>query len=498
MPPSYTIAPEPRPSARASLVPNPNALLAVIACAIALAVTKVLSSIFGELPASYVIGGIAILAIPTALAALRGAVDATGPDVWPAVAFYLSVYQSPVMRLVFGGRPLDGTETDVLDIALYAALAVSWLVCLRPGAFDPARARPRPLDDYTQHGATMVAYSGLFAALIGYALLLYWITSVGLGRMATASLGDIYLYAGGRSVVTFQWPFIVGGLVTMSVAFARWPGTKPSWLWRAAYYAFLAAYVATCARLGTRGPVLELFGAIYLVRSATRRPVSKRFLAAFAPVLGFFFFFVSAMRSHLDSGIAGTSIDEVSVQAESTFDVDATSEFDAAFDNAAMIVRYTGNQLPYLYGDSWTDLPLQLVPRQVVGSKPLGLSAWWIQYVDPQGAAQGAGRAFSSFAEGYLNFGAPGAIAQVSAVTVFLLSMFPLIRSRIVGIAPAAAATIAHGYHYHRSELILLAFTFRNAFLVGLATLFLDWLLKQLYPARGARLAVVGEADDAT
>ena len=237
--------------------PNASALLAVIACAIVLAATELISSVSEASASLYLAGGISILATPAIVAATRRALRPTGAEVLPAVAYYLSIYHAPVMRVLLGGRPIDGTESfKVLQIALYGSVGVSCLVSLRPGAFDRRRALPPALEDTTPHAARIAAYAGMSATLIGYLLLAIWIGTIGLGRISSASLTDVYLYGSGQSTVTFQWPFIAGGIITMALAFARWPGPGPSLALRGLFWFFIAAYVWINARLGARGPSL--------------------------------------------------------------------------------------------------------------------------------------------------------------------------------------------------------------------------------------------------
>jgi hypothetical protein len=454
-------------------LPTATAVLSVVTCAAILAVTKAISTLIPEAGASptlYLAGGITILAIPAAIAWYKRALRPTGAELLVPFAFYLSMYQAPLARLVVGGSPLDSAEINVLDMALYASQAVSCLVSLRPGAFDPRHSLPPPLDDASPHSARLEAYAGVAAMAFGYALLAIWIGSVGLERMSSASVTDVYLYGANRATVSFQWPFIVGGILTIAHAFARWPGGGPPLTLRVLYLISITAYISVTLRLGARGPTIEILGAIYLIRSETRRPVSRRLLVAGTVLIAVLFFLGSAMRSRLYSGFQGASVSDAADRAEGAATGEGPSEFDAIFENHVMVVRLAGVKMPYLEGGSWADLPLQLIPRQILDSKPQGLSAWWIRYVDAETARRGGGRAFGSFAEGYLNFGVPGAVAQVAVVTLALLALLPWLRALPVGIAPAAATVLSLGYHCHRSELVFLEFTARNAAIVALAT----------------------------
>ncbi|HEY3821377.1 MAG TPA: hypothetical protein VGL81_29625 [Polyangiaceae bacterium] len=424
-----------------------------------------------------------ILAIPAITAWRKGALRPLGADVLPALAFYLTMYQAPLRRLVFAGESLTSSEITVLDMALYCSAGVSCIVSLRPGAFVARRATPVPLGDLTIQEARIEAYAGFGAILLGFAFFAIWVASAGLSNVLSASLGDIYLTNAGdgaRTTATFQWPLVVGGVGAITHAFARWPGRGPATRLWVPYAIAIVCYAIINARLGARGPTLELFVAIYLIRAETRRPVSRRGLLAFAAAFGFFFFFVSVMRQNLDEGLAGASGEKVSAEAEGTLTGENATEFDVIFDNHVMVTQLAGTKVPYLEGDSWTSVPMQLIPRQIMKNKPTQLSVWFIDYIDHQTARKGGGRAFGSFAEGYLNFGVPGAAAQVVAITMLLLALLPLLRAKAVGVAPAAAALLAFGYHSHRSELLVVAFTTRNAAIVATVTFVIAWILAQI------------------
>jgi hypothetical protein len=445
-----------------------------------LAIVKAISTLApeaGASPALYLTGGMAILAVPAAIAWDRGTLRVTGGEVIAPLAFHLSMYQSPLVKLAMGRGPLDSVEVTVLDMALYASLAVASLVSLRPGAFDQRYCARAPLDDLNPYHARYQAYAGVLVAGFGYTLFSVWVASVGLSRLATASVTDVYLYGANQATVSFQWPFIVIGILIMARAFARWPGDGPSIWLHAIYIAAIVVYVIVTIRLGARGPTIEILGAIYMVRSETKRPVPRRYVLIGAGILAFTFILGTAIRSKLYTGFEGASVSDA---AEKTVSGEGPSEFDVIFENHVLIVRLAGTKIPYLEGDSWADLPMQLIPRQILGSKPKNLSTWWIRYVDAEAARRGAGRAFGSFAEGYLNYGVPGAVLQVSVVTIGLLALIPLIRSSTVGVAPAAASILALAYHCHRSEIVFFEFNARNAALIAMTAALSFWLIAAL------------------
>jgi len=409
----------------------------------------------------------ALLSVPIVAAYWRDALRPLGPEVLLPAAFYLSMYHAPLRRLVLSGEALTRTEVNVLAIASWAAFAVAAAVTIHPGAFRPRALDPARRDQGPD--ARILAVAGIGITLVGYALFALWVGSIGLGAVLSASYNEIYLLASGHTAVTFQWPFMVGGLVATARGLALWVGKPSVTLW-CLYATLLAFFVAITSRLGVRGPTLELAVAIYLVRVDTPKPVNRRTVASFAVGFAVLFFFVSAMRGDLRAGVTGTSAGEVATQARGSVSGEEATEFDAIFDNNVMIAELAGKELPYFGGQTYFDIPVQLVPRQFIDSKPLGLSAWWIEYVDPNAARRGAGRAFGSFAEGYLNFGGTGAVGQVLGVTLFLLLLYPLLRRDGGPAAAAAAVILAHAYHCHRSEAIGVVFFARNAFLVGLAT----------------------------
>ncbi len=455
-------------------------LVALLIAAAVLAATKLAGAFLpelGESPLLHIAGGVGVLLVPIVAAYTRRALKALGPEVLLAAAFYLSMYHAPLRRLLLASEALAPAEVRVLSVATWASFAVAAVVTLRPGAFEAVAARGS-LEEHTDARSAQVhALAGLGAALLGYGLFAIWVSSVGIGPLLSANYNEVYLLASGQTSVTFQWPFMVGGIVATARAFALWPGRGPSTLLWCVYAVLTGLFVAITARLGVRGPILEIAAAIYLVRADTPRPVTRRAIVVFAVLFSGLFFFVSAMRGNLGAGVAATSSADVATQAQSSVSGDEATEFDAVFDNNVMITELAGRKLPFLDGQTYFDIPLQLIPRQIVETKPMGLSAWWIEYVDPDAARRGAGRAFGSFAEGYLNFAEPGAVGQVLAVTLFLMALFPLLRARSGGIAAAAAVILAHSYHCHRSEAIGVLFFSRNVFIVGLTTLLAARLL---------------------
>ncbi len=243
--------------------------------------------------------------------------------------------------------------------------------------------------------------------------------------------------------------------------------------------ALILGFIGTSARLGMRGPIIELLISLAIARMWTPRPVRRGEAVRVAAVIAVLFLFISAMRMDLATGF-GLRSEQVDASLNEGTNPDAPTEFDLVFANHAEIVRLAGRALPFRRGETYLDLPLQMVPRQIVPDKPLQLSAWWIRYVDPEAADAGAGRAFGSFAEGYLNFGAVGAVGQICFVTFVLLLMLPILRSPRAGMAAAAAQVFAHAYYAHRSELLNLAFVARNAFLTGLFILVISETLRVL------------------
>jgi hypothetical protein len=446
-------------------------IVSAIAVTLALLATNFVATSISPTPIVYLVGGPVILAIPALVAFQRGTLRAHGPEVLLTAAFYLSMFHAPLLRVLLGSGHFRSIEIEVLGLGVYAAYGVSLLLCLRPGAYAPVS----PLPDQERRAAQLDAYAGLATAGIGYLLLFGWIASVGVDQLFGGTYSDVYLYSSRQAIVNFQYLFIVVGVATMSSAFARWPEPGPSTALRVAYGGGFVLFVAITARLGLRGPAMELALAVFLARAGTRRPVSRRTMMLVGGLFAAMFVFVSAMRTRLAGGVEGTSAGEIASQVQTSVDGDALGEFELVFQNHVMMAELAGIQMPYLEGESYASIPVQLVPRQIVGEKERSLSEWWMQRIDPAGARAGGGRAFGSFTEGYLNFGATGGVAQVVVVTLLLLTVYRFFPARTFGVAPAAAVMLAHAYHCHRSELVVDLCYLRNVALVTLAAIALRW-----------------------
>lgn len=417
-----------------------------------------------------------LLALPAITAVGTGRLWAFAPELVLPIAFYLPTLHSPMMRMVFGGRPLTIPEELVVWIGCLGAFLIAPILHFSTW-MRSLDTKPK-LPDLSETEARVQALAGYVATLIGFGFFGYWVLDVGIGAIISASYAEIYLLGNAQTSVTFAYPFIFGGIATSALGLARWPSGAPA-PYRLANVALLLLFSVVSARLGMRGPILELLLIYALVRAITYRPLPFRQVLLIGTISTVFFFVISAARQNLATGFKDITTDDVSRMAANTSEVDAPSEFDNVFDNHAEIVRLVGVTIPFRNGETYVELPLQLLPRQLVPNKPEQLSTWWIRQIDPVAADQGAGRAFGSVSEGYLNFGPAGAVLHVAGVTGLLLMVYRLLSAGLAGIAPASAAVIVHSYHIHRSELLHGAFTTRNSFIVaGVALLVYRWLLQ--------------------
>jgi hypothetical protein len=456
-----------------------------------LLVTVVAATTLPRTPIVHLAGAIVMLALPAFHAWRRRALRPLGPEVLLAGAFYLSMYHAPLLRTVLGTGQFRTVELEVMEMGLYASWAVSLILSLRAGAYAPGQSHTLPLPDLEPHAARFDAYAGLGVTAIGFLFLGSWIIEVGVGQLLTAQYGEVYLYARNaevRTTVAFQGTFVMTGIATMARALARWPEPGPSRALRVVYVLAFLLYAGIYARLGARGPTIETALVVFLARADTRRPVSWRTVALFAGAFAVLYVSVTAMRQRLGVGVEGTTADDIVAQGRRSVDGDSPGEFDALFQNHVMIVELTGAKLPYSEGKSYLDIPAQLVPRQIIEEKPIALSAWWIEYIDPIGARFGSGRCFGTFTEGYLNFGIVGGVGEVAIVTLLLLMIFRWLPAGTVGVGPAAVVTLAHAYYWHRCELVAGLVYIRNAVLVALAAV----LIRQLVGGFAKRARALG------
>lgn len=426
-----------------------------------------------ESPRTLVFGGTLLLALPALLAMARRKLSVTGPEVILPGAYYLTTFHAPLARLVLAGAPIDYFETETLANSVFAAAAVALITELVGPRLKWTESSRQFVDPETSKSHATL---GITVTLVGFALLVVWIDSVGAAAILDASLGDMYQLAGGHTSVTFALPSCAFGIVLTADALARWRGGGPRLL-HALNWSFAGLVALIVARGGARGPVIELTLAALLMLRASGFRTARRVALAVGTLVLAFFFFVSTTRGDLSSGFS-TSTDAVIANARKSADVETRSEFDGVFANSTLITRFVGNAIPYREGQTYLDLPVQMVPRQIVSEKAPPLSVWWVQYVDPVLAARGGGLAFSSYGEGYLNFGAPGAVAQIAFVTLLLAAFYWMLRARRAEWRAAAAVVLAHSYHCHRSEAVHVAYTIRNALLIAVLAVVVDGALR--------------------
>jgi hypothetical protein len=112
----------------------------------------------------------------------------------------------------------------------------------------------------------------------------------------------------------------------------------------------------------------------------------------------------------------------------------------------------------------------------LIGEKPSPFGGVWAQILDAEGASHGAGFAFGSFTEGYLNFGEVGAVAEVCVIAMVSLIFHSWLRSKRFLLWSAAPALVSFSYHFHRSEALLCATTARNTLVVSAGLLLIRYL----------------------
>jgi len=200
-------------------------------------------------------------------------------------------------------------------------------------------------------------------------------------------------------------------------------------------------------RTGRRRVVLETGLALLAAHHFYIRRVRFRTLAVAAGVSLLIFSVVGLARSYLAEGLGGivTRItDEFGVGAL----VDMMSEPIAVLLALTETIYQVPGQEPFWLGKSFIQAFELLVPLPLSPNRPLAPSQWFVNLIDPVVAGAGGGYSYALLAEGYLNFGIPGAIAVsflegvIVRGAVAYRSRGPSSKSRVLVYAVAISVTI--------------------------------------------------------
>lgn len=177
---------------------------------------------------------------------------------------------------------------------------------------------------------------------------------------------------------------------------------------------------------GNRGPFLKLFLPIMLVRHYFIKPIKIRWLICIAVIaLALFTVMKLTRRSALAPGRMYSELKYAQTQEE----IHWTFPF-IEMGNSYRIANITAylvpGEEPYWKGESWKDAIIHIVPFLSGFLSKLGLlglaPAVWVTWATVGPGAAGAG--FSLPAEGYLNFGFPGAFLEMMFFGILIRRIF--------------------------------------------------------------------------
>lgn len=477
------------PSAQASSLPKPGAdrtearygattvalgaLTAILAILVALEAAGVTN-----LDAPRLLGSMMMLCIPGILAWRQRRFAPFGAEVTLPLAVHLTTLQGAIGRtLAEADRSVY--ESRVLEVAVYSSFCVGVVTVVLSKAFGGRGLMPK-IPAYTVEEARRRVGLGIMACAITVGLFASWAVIIGYDRLAQASYGEIYTIGAEQGTfMTFAWPLYHLGPALLWRGLSMWPGEPPR-VYRITAYVFMAVFVLISARMGVRGPILQVFAAVGIARLGTLRPMKLATIVFATLAMLALSVFIFGMRTDLSQGFRADR-DLIERSASHTLDAKSHGEFEGIFNNHVEMVRVAGSAFPYREGVTYVDAIKLQIPRQFVGEKPLGLTAWWVRYLDWVAANAGAGFAFGAFTEGYLNFGPAGAVAQIVALTLCLGLAYRGLSSKSIVGPGMAAVTLCYAYHFQRTDLGYVLFVVRNIILVGVGAFALDYVYRGLW-----------------
>jgi hypothetical protein len=349
-----------------------------------------------------------------------------------------------VMWQVFGDAPVFVDLVTHFDDAPLVTIAVAALGAFILGYVSPlgrAVAGLMPHSDGTWRRNEGLAISGGLLVL-GALLVGILVGSVGLETLTESDYARGYEATAGLGVLAGGVMLAQIGVVVLYLTMAS-PNRRAPVL-PLILFALLALLML---RTGRRRVVLETGLALLAAHHFYVRRVRFRTLAVAAAVSLLVFSVVGLARSYLAEGLGGivTRItDEFGLGAL----VSMMSEPIAVLLALTETMYQVPGQESFWLGKSFVEAFELLVPLPLNPNRPLAPSQWFVNLIDPVVARAGGGYSYALLAEGYLNFGIPGAVAVsflegvVVRGAVTYRSLFPSSKTRVLVYAVAMSLTV--------------------------------------------------------
>ncbi|WP_438024434.1 O-antigen polysaccharide polymerase Wzy [Sorangium sp. So ce233] len=468
-------------------------VVAVLLVATLATVGPILEGAMGD-GRGWTIGLLLLLAAPSFARAGGPRFHPLDPETYIPAVYFLSVGYYPILKLLTSyGFHLPSYDATAMEVG-YAGATGCALACTalsrRPESPNVASVVPlhRPKAMLDRDWATILV------GLLGIALIVAWIASIGVGKFFTMSYAANHLEEDGKGLLTSGWFLIKLAIIYSFLRFAsgRKAGVRvPKALLFAGLF-FLAAMLLNTV-MGRRGPLVWTMLAIGLTLHAYGIQIRRLWLAAGMVCVLFYGIAVEGARAVQGKGF-DAQITSAMNHLENTEDPLDIGELRMVHTNLVHIVNERPPIITYT-GESWINAFLILVPKPLWSERPLGLGQRYALWRAPDMARHGAGFAMSAAAEGYLNLGLLGAAIQVGIMSglFFMLPILVAGARESTALARASAAILASfAYNQFRGEFTsLLKIAVSLGFAV-LAVVLLTSVIKQLRQWFSARQPTPG------
>jgi hypothetical protein len=221
-------------------------------------------------------------------------------------------------------------------------------------------------------------------------------------------------------------PFLTVAVLSLSAPLIA--GNVRSRFIRMATYLALAAYGFILFRVGgSRLPLANLFFAVLIQYHYLVRRISRRALAALAVFLFVACGVLGTYRSYFQfqSNRVKQEVQVFFTSPDRFLETTVGSADYAMFDTTAAVMRLYPDVLNYTHGASYLKLLFTPVPREVWPEKPENLSREAVRILGTgEDYVHGVSLGVSFIGEGYMNFGAVGALAGAAAIALFIRAIY--------------------------------------------------------------------------
>jgi hypothetical protein len=250
--------------------------------------------------------------------------------------------------------------------------------------------------------------------ILGMVLLTVLISRVGLATYTQSAYVEGYSAGQGLGFLEAGATIVEMGLFVLFIGYAEKEQGIPVWIW-----ILLALFAFAIFRVGRRRIVVETAIGLLTAYHFYIRRLRLRKLMAVAALSISILVFVGEARSFLQEGLH-----EMLTSTASEASVDNTllafQELETTHLSLFETIRSVPIAQPYQYGGTYLQAFKVLVPLALDPNRPLAPGQEFAWDYNPEIAKAGGAYGFSSFSEGYLNFGFLGVVLACYAEGVFV------------------------------------------------------------------------------